>query len=121
MRDEFVRECEAICQNRSVLCNIVLDLCYTRSASKKFAWDICGEDIVNNLLSKNGGTISIPVYDEGLEGKTLVRPGLDALPYLVIGDVELREKAPVRDVVEPGGGYPFGLLVPIRPTAPMPS
>jgi len=65
MRDEFVRECEAICQNRSVLCNIVLDLCYTRSASKKFAWDICGEDIVNNLLSKNGGTISIPVYDDG--------------------------------------------------------
>ena len=66
MRDEFVRECEAVCQNRSTLCNIVLDLCYKRSASKKFAWDICGADIVNNLLSKNGGTVSIPVYaDDG--------------------------------------------------------
>ena len=66
MRDEFVRECEAVCQNRSTLCNIVLDLCYKRSASKKFAWDICGADIVNNLLSKNGGTVSVPVCaDDG--------------------------------------------------------
>lgn len=31
---EFVRECERVCQNNNVLCNIMIDLCYSRSSSK---------------------------------------------------------------------------------------
>ena len=63
MNDEFRRECSIACQNRDVLCNIVLDLCYTRSSTKKFAWSMCGHDIIHNLLSKNNNTISFPVID----------------------------------------------------------
>lgn len=63
MSEEFRRECSIVCQNKDVLCNIVLDLCYTRSSTKKFAWSMCGQDIIHNLLSKNNNTISFPVID----------------------------------------------------------
>lgn len=63
MTDEFRRDCNAICQNRDALCNIILDLCYTRSSTKKFAWSMCGQDIIRNLLNKCDQTISYPVLD----------------------------------------------------------
>lgn len=63
MNDEFRRECNIICQNRESLCNIILDLCYTKSSTKRFAWSMCGQDIIHNLLSKNNNTISFPVID----------------------------------------------------------
>lgn len=64
MRDEFIRECEAVCQNSTTLCDILLDVCYCRSSSKKFAWDICGEAIIHNLLANNDWQISAPVSDK---------------------------------------------------------
>jgi hypothetical protein len=64
MKEEFIRECDAICQNSTVLCDIILDLCYCRSASKRFAWDICPEAIIRNLLSNNDWQISAPVVSQ---------------------------------------------------------
>ena len=64
MREEFIRECDRICQNSETMCDILLDLCYRKSSSKKFAWDICGETIIHNLLANNDWTISAPVSDE---------------------------------------------------------
>lgn len=64
MRDEFMRECEDVCQNRTTLCNILLDVCYCRNASKKFVWDVCGDTIIENLFQKNGMTMTIPVRDD---------------------------------------------------------
>ena len=63
MNDEFRQECCVACPNEDVLCNIVLDLCYTRSSTKKFAWSMCGHEIIHNLLSNNNSTISFPVAD----------------------------------------------------------
>ena len=63
MNEEFLRECSIICPDRDALCNIVLDLCYTRSSTKRFAWAMCGSDIIRNLLSRNGGEISYPSAD----------------------------------------------------------
>ncbi len=48
----FKQQAEILCSNKDELCNIVLDLCYTNDESKQFAWDICGETIINNLLIK---------------------------------------------------------------------
>lgn len=67
MNQEFRKECILICPNRKSLCNIVLDLCYTRSATKRFAWTICGEDIIRNLLEKNGNQIRFPTACENGE------------------------------------------------------
>ena len=64
MNEEFRRECDQICPSRKALCNIILDLCYTRKNTKRFAWNMCGEDIINNLLEKNDYIISYPTLDD---------------------------------------------------------
>ena len=64
LRNEFVQECSKVCPNQAALCDIVLDMCYTRNSTKRFAWEVCGEQIVQNLLHKNGGIISYPSLDE---------------------------------------------------------
>lgn len=64
INDEFKKECDIICPNRDTLCNIILDICYMRSSTKRFAWNMCGADIIHNLLSINDNTISFPTLDK---------------------------------------------------------
>ena len=61
---KFKAKCEEICSNDKELCDIVIDLCYSSSKSKQFAWDICGEVIIDNLLEKNDHIINYPVQVE---------------------------------------------------------
>lgn len=61
---EFTEKCNEVCPNRLALCNIVLDLCYPKSYSKRFAWSMCGSEIIRNLLYSNNGQISYPVKDD---------------------------------------------------------
>lgn len=61
MLQNFKAACEEICPNEKELCDIIIDLCYSSSKSKQFAWDICGEIIIENLLEKNDNTINYPV------------------------------------------------------------
>lgn len=63
MNDEFRKQCSIICPDRDALCNIILDICYTRSSTKRFAWNMCSEDIIQNLLRRNCGEIHFPVAD----------------------------------------------------------
>ena len=63
--DWFKKECEIICSNESELCDIVLDICYKTEKSKQFAWDICGDVILNNLLKNKSGVIHFPQLVEG--------------------------------------------------------
>lgn len=63
MRTEFEQECARVCPNRFTLCDIVLDICYKKSSTKRFAWEMCGAEIIHNLLSKNGGVIAYPILD----------------------------------------------------------
>lgn len=63
--DRFKKECETICSNESELCDIVLDICYKAEKTKQFAWDICGDVILNNLLKNKGGIIHFPQLVDG--------------------------------------------------------
>ncbi len=63
MNEEFRRDCDIACPNAAALCNIVLDMCYTKSSTKRFAWNMCGSEIIENLLDKNGYEISYPSID----------------------------------------------------------
>lgn len=60
---EFISSCEKICPNEDILCNIVLDICYSTDKSKRFAWRVSGEAIVSGLLHKHGGVINVPTLD----------------------------------------------------------
>lgn len=64
MKNDFVHACSEVCPNRLSLCDIVLDICYQRSATKRFAWDMCGSEIIQNLLARSGGRISYPTLSE---------------------------------------------------------
>lgn len=64
MDDEFRRSCSEICPDKASLTNILLDLCYGRSATKAFVWAMCGPELVGGLLGKNGGILRYPEADE---------------------------------------------------------
>ena len=64
-KEQFRRQCLEQCPNEEYLCNIVLDLCYSKSKySKQFAWDICGDMFIQNLLKRHNYIVSYPTLDE---------------------------------------------------------
>lgn len=63
LRFEFEQECAKVCPNRDALCDIVLDICYTKNATKRFVWEMCGDEIIKNLLRKHDGMIAYPTID----------------------------------------------------------
>lgn len=62
--DRFKRECEEVCTNEYELCDIVLDISYKLEKTKQFAWDICGNVILENLLKNNNYKIHYPQKTE---------------------------------------------------------
>lgn len=66
MLDDFRAKCAVVCPDEKMLCDIVLDICYNSNLRKSFAWDMCGEQIIKNLLAKNNNTMRFPVAaDDG--------------------------------------------------------
>lgn len=64
MLEAFKRKCEYICPNDELLCNILVDICYSgNSSTKQFVWDMCGNRIIVNMLEKNDYYIDVPVKD----------------------------------------------------------
>lgn len=63
IRGEFEKNCAIACPNAGALCNIVLDICYTKSSTKRFAWELCGSEIIRNILGKNNWEIQYPSVD----------------------------------------------------------
>ena len=88
--DYFQTECLKVCTNEDELCNIVLDICYTKETSKQFAWDICGEQIVNNLLLKNNHGLTYPEFTGNSEPDFVyIGYGFD-MKYLEVDDEQER-------------------------------
>lgn len=63
LNEQFRKECARICPDEKMLCNIILDICYTKNSTKKFAWSICSKEIINNLLMNNENRISFPTLN----------------------------------------------------------
>lgn len=61
MRENFRALCDMECPSAKALCNIVLDMCYRKKQTASFAWTICGEEIIENLLDHCGHTVLLPV------------------------------------------------------------
>lgn len=64
LKQAFMEECYKVCPNSEALSNIVVDLCYSSSKNKTFAWDVAGEQLFKNVLRNSNDTISFPVKDE---------------------------------------------------------
>lgn len=64
MIETYRRKCIEICPNEVELCDIILDICYTQDNSKKFAWDMCGDQIVRNLLVYKDNQFNYCVRDD---------------------------------------------------------
>lgn len=64
LKQTFLEECNKICPNSEILSNVVVDLCYSSSKNKTFAWDVAGDQLFQNVLKKNNNTIKFPVRDE---------------------------------------------------------
>ncbi len=62
-KESFKAEAYKKCNDAEELCNIVLDICYKNNDNKQFAWDICGDVIINNLLKKSDYKVYYPVED----------------------------------------------------------
>ena len=64
LHENFKEQCNLICTDKRVLCNIIVDLCYSNNKSKQFAWELCGDIIINNLLRHRGYKLSFPKQSE---------------------------------------------------------
>lgn len=58
----FKNQCYCVCSNEEELTDIVLDICYQHENGKQFAWDMCGNVIINNLLKRNQSKVTYPHY-----------------------------------------------------------
>lgn len=64
IKSSFIKECYALCSNEEELCNIVIDICYSTKNSKAFAWEMCGDQIIKNLLAKNNNMVRYLTKDD---------------------------------------------------------
>lgn len=62
--ERFMEKCSREVPNRWQLCNIIIDICYKKEASKQFAWDVVGSEMLINLLRNNDYKISFPTANE---------------------------------------------------------
>lgn len=64
LRSDFDRMCSIACPNKMTLCNIIIDLCYTKNSTKKMSWDMCGREMIKNALEKHDYTLQYPTLDQ---------------------------------------------------------
>jgi hypothetical protein len=50
---DLEENCFSICPNEQVLCEILLDICYKDGFDTGIVWNLCGDVIVNKLVSKS--------------------------------------------------------------------
>ncbi len=64
LKDYFIEECDKVCFDDAVLCDILIDLCYRDGKNQAFAWDICGTQIIKNL----GNSLYYPCLTDDAAG-----------------------------------------------------
>lgn len=54
LNDELEENCFSICSNEQMLCEMLLDICYKDGLDTSIVWNLCGNTIVDKLVSKSG-------------------------------------------------------------------
>lgn len=58
--DWFGEQCHIICPDDVMLCDILIDICYSGRNQKEIVWQLCGDIIVDNLLRHTNGDVLYP-------------------------------------------------------------
>ncbi|WP_195618942.1 hypothetical protein [Clostridium paraputrificum] len=53
-----------VCNDEELLCNILVDICYKTKNNRALVWQLCGEQIIKNLLQKHNNTYRYPIPDK---------------------------------------------------------
>lgn len=61
MTARFVEQCDITCPDKIEQTSYLVHLLYRTNVSKRFVWEICGEQIINNLLEANNYIIEYPI------------------------------------------------------------
>ena len=61
IRSRFFEQCIEICPSIEILTDNMIDLLYGSNKSRMFIWDMCGEQIVENLLKRHDYDIQFPI------------------------------------------------------------
>ena len=54
LNSDLEETCFSICSNEQVLCEILLDICYSDGMDVNIVWNLCGDIIVDKLINKTG-------------------------------------------------------------------
>lgn len=65
--ETLIEDMTSICPNEESLCDILLDICYTGKMSKTIVWDVCGTQIIKNMLEKHDNTLTYPEKSENAD------------------------------------------------------
>ena len=63
LRRQFRIDSLSVCSDAQQLCSIMVDLCYTKESSKRFVWDICGSEMLDNLFRAGGSRLTYPAKE----------------------------------------------------------
>lgn len=106
MEMDFRRKCLEVCSNLDTLCDMVLDMCYCKSGTKSFAWDICSHNIIMNLAARNGMNLSYPCQDDDgdieYHGKRFAIHTTEWVPDITEDEVFERDSAERESMGEEG-------------------
>ena len=62
LNTDLEENCFSVCPNEQVLCEILLDVCYKEGVDVNIVWNLCGDVIVDKIVSKSK-TYSYPEQD----------------------------------------------------------
>ena len=62
----FRSECSRVCTNSDDLCDVILDMCYTKENSKQFVWDVVGDVLLKRLANKDRTVIHYPIKTDDM-------------------------------------------------------
>lgn len=65
--ETLIEDMTFICPNEESLCDVLLDICYTGKMSKTIVWDVCGAQIIKNMLEKHDNTLTYPEKSENAD------------------------------------------------------
>ena len=64
IQNRFLEQCIEICPSMEILTDNMIDLLYCSNKSRMFIWNMCGEQIIENMLRRNDYHIQFPIKSD---------------------------------------------------------